>query len=63
MILGPAPAPIERLKGRVRWQMLLKGKDRRTLHTLVRKAQEELLTHGQSQGVRIVVDVDPYNML
>ena len=63
VILGPAPAPIERLKGRVRWQMLLKGKDRRTLHALVRRAQEEMLPHGQSQGVRIVVDVDPYNML
>ena len=43
--------------------MLLKGKDRRTLHALVRRAQEEMLPHGQSQGVRIIVDVDPYNML
>src|SRR5206468_1068373 len=61
VILGPAPAPIERLKGRVRWQVLLKGKNRRALHTLVKRAQEEMLTHGQSRGVRIVVDVDPYS--
>jgi primosomal protein N' (replication factor Y) len=63
VILGPAPAPIERIKGRVRWQVLLKGADRRILHPLVRKAREELYMQGQAQEVRIIVDVDPYSML
>lgn len=62
-ILGPAPAPIERLKGRERWQILLKGEDRHALHTLVRKVQGEIQAHSQTQGVRIIIDVDPYNML
>ncbi|MGH7960697.1 MAG: hypothetical protein ACRERD_02585, partial [Candidatus Binatia bacterium] len=59
----PAPAPIERLKGRERWQILLKGEDRPTLHALVRKAQEEGLTQSQTRDLRIIIDVDPYNML
>lgn len=62
-ILGPAPAPIERIKGRERWQVLLKGEDRQLLHDLVRKAQEDLARQGRSSHVRIIVDVDPYNML
>jgi primosomal protein N' (replication factor Y) len=62
-ILGPAPAPIERIKGRERWQVLLKGEDRLLLHDIVRKAQEESVSRGRSPHVRIIVDVDPYNML
>ncbi len=62
-ILGPAPAPIERIKGRERWQVLIKGEDRSLLHDLVGKTQEELFTQGWSSQLRIVVDVDPYNML
>jgi primosomal protein N' (replication factor Y) len=62
-ILGPAPAPIERIKGRERWQVLIKGEDRSFLHDLVGKTQEELSERGRSSQLRIVVDVDPYNML
>jgi primosomal protein N' (replication factor Y) len=63
VVLGPAPAPIERVKDRERWQVLVKGKDRRTLLTLVRKAQEALFAHRQERGVRVIIDVDPYSML
>src|SRR5262249_42736453 len=62
-ILGPAPAPIERIKGRERWQVLIKGEDRPLLHDLVGKVQEELSGQSRSSQLRIVVDVDPYNML
>lgn len=62
-ILGPAPAPIERIKDRERWQVLLKGEDRLLLHEVVGKMQEEVLNRERSPHVRIVVDVDPYNML
>jgi primosomal protein N' (replication factor Y) len=62
-ILGPAPAPIERIKGRERWQVLLKGEDRLLLHDIVGQVQEEFLDRERSPHVRIVVDVDPYNML
>jgi primosomal protein N' (replication factor Y) len=62
-LLGPAPAPLERVNGRERWQLLVKGEDRRILHTLVRSTYEELRMHQRSSKVRIIVDVDPYDML
>jgi len=63
VVLGPAPAAIERVKDRVRWQVLIKSKDRRALHLLVRKTQETLFSRRYDQAVRVVVDVDPYSML
>jgi primosomal protein N' (replication factor Y) len=58
-VLGPAPAPLSRLQGRYRWQLLLKGADRRPLHDLCRQ-----LTSSREAGpVKLTVDVDPENML
>jgi primosomal protein N' (replication factor Y) len=62
-LLGPAPAPLERVNGRERWQLLVKGEDRRLLHTLVKTTYDELRTHQRLSGLRLVVDVDPYDML
>jgi primosomal protein N' (replication factor Y) len=59
-ILGPAPAPIEKLRNRYRWQLLLKGKQSSSLLELAKQAQEGL---PRSRSLRLHVDVDPYNML
>lgn len=60
-LLGPAPAPIARIKGKTRWQLLLKGP---THHSLARPlgALEAALSELPS-GVRVVIDVDPGTML
>ena len=59
-ILGPSPAPIEKVRNRYRWQILLKGKQIASLLEVARVAAK----HGQkSRKVRLHVDVDPYNML
>ena len=60
-VLGPAPAPLARLRGRYRHQLLIKGADARAVqHTsrCVAQATGEL-----PRGVRAVVDVNPGNML
>jgi primosomal protein N' (replication factor Y) len=62
VLLGPAPAPIEKIKGRERWHLLLKGEQPRALHALIQHARQELLAH-QVRGIRTIVDVDPYSML
>ena len=59
-ILGPAPAPIARLRNRYRWQILLKGKSRPALLALARRA---VALAPKGRATRIHVDVDPYNML
>ncbi len=62
VLLGPAPAPLARLRDRSRWQLLLKSRDPSCLHRLC-----ERLLAGKRQlcpaGVRMAVDVDPENMM
>src|SRR5262249_39995836 len=61
-VLGPAPPPLERLRGRYRWQCLLRSADVRALRTLARVARA---AGGTARGarVRVAIDVDPYAML
>ncbi|MGH7848634.1 MAG: replication restart helicase PriA, partial [Candidatus Binatia bacterium] len=59
-ILGPASAPIERLRGRYRFQILLKG--RRSARVLEHARRAQSLFTGP-RSVRFRVDVDPQNML
>jgi len=61
-LLGPAPAPLEQLRGRYRWQLLLKAASRPELRTLLPSLQE-LVARAQKQGLRGAVDVDPVSML
>jgi primosomal protein N' (replication factor Y) len=59
-IVGPAPAPIERIKGNWRWHMLVKGPPRSD----VAGALAPLLAKvAPPEGVTRVVDIDPAGML
>ncbi|HLY38595.1 MAG TPA: primosomal protein N' [Candidatus Binatia bacterium] len=60
-VLGPAPPPIERVRGRYRWQVLLRSADVRALRALARHARD-LVPAGGSAAPRLVIDVDPYTM-
>jgi len=58
-IRGPAPAPIERLRGYWRWQILLNASSRETLRGLIARTEGET----PPRSVRVVVDVDPLSTL
>jgi primosomal protein N' (replication factor Y) len=58
-IIGPAESPLSKLRGRFRWQMLIKGKDINTLHKIAR----ELIRRHKNSHVKITVDVDPENFM
>jgi primosomal protein N' (replication factor Y) len=60
MVLGPAPAPLSRLRGRSRWQILLKAGDRPELHRLLATFR---LQFTAPSGARLIIDVDPVDML
>jgi primosomal protein N' (replication factor Y) (superfamily II helicase) len=62
-VLGPAPAPIERLRGRYRWQILLKGRDAKALQSLLHPFLQAAERTGRGPAARLSVDVDPYGML
>lgn len=58
-IIGPAESPIAKIKGRYRWQLLLKGKDSRAVHNLAK----DILSKASLTGLDIKVDVDPLNFM
>lgn len=65
-VKGPAPAPFERLRGKTRWQMLLQGTDRSALRRLAASMLHDVghfEPDNKRKNVRVVVDVDPVNML
>lgn len=62
-VLGPAPAPIERIKGRERWQLLVKGPDRPLLHALIGKTRDAFIQAKPPRTVRTIIDVDPYSVV
>jgi len=60
-VLGPAPAPLARLRGRHRIQILLKCRDRETLMEGARAAASAL--GARNAGSQLTVDVAPVHML
>ena len=62
-ILGPVTAPIEKLKGKYRSQVLVKGQKTDILHSFVKELLEKVPSRKKSKGVSMAVDVDPMNML
>ena len=61
-ILGPAPSPLDRLRDRYRWQVLLKGACQDELHAVCHQVvtRQGDFTAGD---IRVAVDVDPENMM
>jgi primosomal protein N' (replication factor Y) len=58
-IQGPAPAPLARIKGVWRYQILLRSPQRAAL----RKAVEAVMVGKKWKGVDVAIDVDPINIL
>jgi len=62
-ILGPAPAPLSKIKNQHRWQLLIKTKSIISVSNLIRKTLEQEKNAKKKQAVRITVNVDPMDML
>lgn len=61
-LLGPAPAPLAKLRDRYRWQLLLRSRHPALLHRLCRRLLEE--QPGLCPAtVRLGLDIDPENMM
>ncbi|HSJ99126.1 MAG TPA: primosomal protein N', partial [Myxococcota bacterium] len=63
-VLGPAPAPLARLRDRYRFQLLVKGRDEKAVHGAGRAlAHAGVAIEREARGVRVSVDPSPVNML
>ena len=56
-ISGPAPAPLERLRGQWRFQLLVRSADGRELHRLL------MAVLPKNPGWDLTIDVDPQSLL
>jgi primosomal protein N' (replication factor Y) len=59
-VLGPTPAPIEKIKTLWRWHLLVKATSAAHLNRLVRELRSG---RRKSKAARIVFDIDPQEML
>jgi primosomal protein N' (replication factor Y) len=59
VVSGPAAAPLERLRGKWRFQLLLRSRSRKA----VLAALEDFVPSAATAGVQVTVDVDPRNLM
>jgi len=62
-ILGPAPAPIERIKQRYRWQVMVKSADLKEMRASLAAMSTAIAPAAERSAVRVFIDIDPVNML
>lgn len=63
MLTGPAPAPLERLRRRYRWQLLLRSVSGAAVRRVARSARAATASAARAADVRVILDVDPQNLL
>ena len=61
-VLGPVPSPVSRLRGRYRWQILVKSLERETGLQAVQITVKEMERTHQRRALKFDVDVDPIEM-
>jgi primosomal protein N' (replication factor Y) (superfamily II helicase) len=61
-VVGPAPAPLARIKGRWRWHLLLRSPEATRLGALLRYAARRA-PHARGGAVRLILDRDPVSLL
>ncbi|MGH7931827.1 MAG: replication restart helicase PriA, partial [Candidatus Binataceae bacterium] len=62
-VLGPAPAPIERIKQRYRWQVMIKSAALGEMRAALAAMRAEIEPLAEAHEVHIGIDIDPVNML
>ncbi len=58
--LGPAPAPIQKIKNQYRWHIILKSQTRKDLNIIVNIINKDLKINSKT---KVIIDIDPQDML
>lgn len=62
-VIGPAPCPIERIRDRWRWHILLKAEESQILGRVGRYFAERFRLGGTKDDLRLAIDRDPVALL
>jgi primosomal protein N' (replication factor Y) len=61
-VLGPVASPLARLRGKHRWQLVLRAAEHAPLHRLALRLKAHHEARGPA-GVELAIDVDPVSLL
>ncbi len=62
-VLGPAPAPIERIKQRYRWQVMVKSRELKPMRAAIAAMRGEVGASAERDDIHLAIDIDPVRML
>ena len=62
IILGPTPSPIPRIKNRYRYQLMVKYRSEPNLHIIIQEVLDTF-KKARKQGVQIIADMNPYQLM
>ena len=62
-VLGPAPAPIERIKQRYRWQVMIKSHELKPMRAALVAMRAEIGPSAERDDIHLAIDIDPVRML
>ncbi|MBI2082126.1 MAG: primosomal protein N' [Deltaproteobacteria bacterium] len=62
-ILGPAPCPLSKIRGKSRWHLLIKSQEFLKLHSRLQPILDGFSQNELPSGVRMLVNVDPVEMM
>lgn len=63
LLTGPAPCPLDRVRGRWRWHLLLRSRHAPVLERVGDYFYRSFVTAGRRPGIRFVLDRDPVSLL
>ena len=63
LVLGPAPAPLARLRGNYRWQALLRGSSARHLRATALSALPAMREAAKEHALHFSINIDPLTMM
>src|SRR5580704_10715308 len=62
-VLGPAPAPIERIKQRYRWQVMIKSRELKPMRAAIASMRTAVGPSAERDDIFLAIDIDPVRML
>jgi primosomal protein N' (replication factor Y) len=63
LLTGPAPCPVDRIRGRWRWHVLLRSPAPRPLGAVCREIQQHYTLPQNRAELRLILDRDPVSLL
>lgn len=63
LILGPARAPLSRIKSKYRWRIVIKCKSMDKLISVLSKISDDFYRENKRSNVELSIDINPFSML